>query len=446
MTVGGLPAKLSEHYVGPNGAKTLPATSPRCQHPILAHRLQQRTSDQSSGHHSRSRNQRRTCWHEVMNYRREAGSTRKAQEGYRKSKQMASPEATGAGTATLFITKLPKHRKTIGSREPPSGASNFLDVPFPSTTLASRAITFKWFLITPTLPREEVVTVREPYNRAQPPFHFFLLIGFCYFLPSFLSPFRVCPGLGTFGIVHERLGLSLRSPRSPILHRAAVGVIVPTSFSPSCHCRCSRVSTAHHVQPSHPTLLPLPRLFSSNIEARYHPGARSVQRLQWELIGSPANRRFDWTRPPALRARVALIYLSVIQNTWRAGVEYWPNANQTGSICLFNSVILCNYSREHCEDFICTFTHSFVRIPDRRARGLSVEPVKSVYCYQEMSKSNTRGFGSRRESTITVYPVPLDPGDSTALELRVVNSKWRLLLTCVRRASPGKWTLPSRVA
>ncbi|PKI59756.1 hypothetical protein CRG98_019859 [Punica granatum] len=37
----------------------------------------------------------------------------------------------------------------------------------------------------------------------------------------------------------------------------------------------------------------------------------------------------------------------------------------------------------------------------------------------------------------TVYPVPLDPGDSTALDLRVVNSKWRLLLTCVRRASSG---------
>ncbi|PKI58251.1 hypothetical protein CRG98_021333 [Punica granatum] len=45
-----------------------------------------------------------------------------------------------------------------------------------------------------------------------------------------------------------------------------------------------------------------------------------------------------------------------------------------------------------------------------------------------------------------VYPVPLDPSDSTALDLRVVNNKWRLLLTRVRRASPGRWTLPSRVA
>ncbi|OWM72659.1 hypothetical protein CDL15_Pgr027195 [Punica granatum] len=40
-----------------------------------------------------------------MNYRREAESTRKAQEGNRKSKQTTSPEATGAGTVILFITE-----------------------------------------------------------------------------------------------------------------------------------------------------------------------------------------------------------------------------------------------------------------------------------------------------------------------------------------------------
>ncbi|PKI55235.1 hypothetical protein CRG98_024373 [Punica granatum] len=45
-----------------------------------------------------------------------------------------------------------------------------------------------------------------------------------------------------------------------------------------------------------------------------------------------------------------------------------------------------------------------------------------------------------------VYPVPLDPGDSTALYLRVANNNWRLLLTRVRRASPGRWTLLSRIA
>ncbi|PKI38847.1 hypothetical protein CRG98_040761 [Punica granatum] len=47
-------------------------------------------------------------------------------------------------------------------------------------------------------------------------------------------------------------------------------------------------------------------------------------------------------------------------------------------------------------------------------------------------------------SKYTVYPVPLDPGDSTALDLRVVNSKWRLLPTRVRRASPGR--IPDRRA
>ncbi|PKI61786.1 hypothetical protein CRG98_017836 [Punica granatum] len=62
---------------------------------------------------------------------------------------------------------------------------NFNNVPFFSKTLPSHALTFKGALITLTLPREEVVTVRGPIHRAQPPFH--------------------------------------RSPRSPILHRAVVG-------------------------------------------------------------------------------------------------------------------------------------------------------------------------------------------------------------------------------
>ncbi|PKI70483.1 hypothetical protein CRG98_009117 [Punica granatum] len=138
--------------------------------------------------------------------------------------------------------------KRVGSREPPPSAPSSLDVPFPSTTLASRAIKFKGFLTTLSLPREEVVTVREPYDRAQPPFRSFLLVGFHYF-------YRVFP---------QRFW----SPRSPTLHRAMVGVIVPTSFPPSYRCRCSRVSIAHHVQPGHPTLSPLPRLFPAYIEAR----------------------------------------------------------------------------------------------------------------------------------------------------------------------------------
>ncbi|PKI63038.1 hypothetical protein CRG98_016562 [Punica granatum] len=143
-----------------------------------------------------------------------------------------------------FSIGSPQHHvpaaKTIGSRDRHRVHPDFYDVSFLPTTSASRAITFEGSLKTLTLPREEVVTVQELYNRAQPPFHSLPLIGFRYFLPSFLSPFRVCLGLGTFGTIHERLGSSLRSPRSSILHRVVVGVVVPTSFSPHCHCRCSR--------------------------------------------------------------------------------------------------------------------------------------------------------------------------------------------------------------
>ncbi|PKI71435.1 hypothetical protein CRG98_008172 [Punica granatum] len=59
---------------------------------------------------------------------------------------------------------------------------------------------------------------------------------------------------------------------------------------------------------------------------------------------------------------------------------------------------------------------------------------------RELDRSN--GYSGNQP----VYPVPLDPGDSTALDLRFVNSKWRLILTCVRRASLGRWILPSLVA
>ncbi|PKI72293.1 hypothetical protein CRG98_007316 [Punica granatum] len=118
-------------------------------------------------------------------------------------------------------------------------------------TLASRAITLKGSLITLTLPREEVVTVREPYHHAQPPFHLILLYRVHFLLPSFLSLFRACPGFGTFRTIHERLDPSLRSPRSPILHRAMVGASMTSSIFLSCHGRCSRVPvTARRDQPS----------------------------------------------------------------------------------------------------------------------------------------------------------------------------------------------------
>ncbi|PKI49287.1 hypothetical protein CRG98_030330 [Punica granatum] len=103
--------------------------------------------------------------------------------------------------------------RTIGSRDRYRGHIGPLRVPFRSTTLASRAITFKGFLTTLTLSREEVVTVRGPIHH--PP---------------------------------------LRSPTSPILHRAVVGASVPTPFSPSCRgCHLSGPST-RSFQPSLATL------------------------------------------------------------------------------------------------------------------------------------------------------------------------------------------------
>ncbi|PKI55768.1 hypothetical protein CRG98_023836, partial [Punica granatum] len=135
---------------------------------------------------------------------------------------------------TAFCGLRLQHRvpivRTIGFQEPSPGAPDFLNVPFPLATLASRVITFKGSLITPTLPCEEVVTVREPYNHAQPLFH--------SLLPSFLSSFRVCPGIGTFGTIHECLDLSLKRPRSLISLGVVVGASVPSSIFPGCHGRC----------------------------------------------------------------------------------------------------------------------------------------------------------------------------------------------------------------
>ncbi|PKI26422.1 hypothetical protein CRG98_048889, partial [Punica granatum] len=56
----------------------------------------------------------------------------------------------------------------------------------------------------------------------------------------------VRPGLGTLEAVNERLDLPLRSPRNPTLHRAVVGVVVPTPLSPNCRgCHLSGPVTRH---------------------------------------------------------------------------------------------------------------------------------------------------------------------------------------------------------
>ncbi|PKI41778.1 hypothetical protein CRG98_037830 [Punica granatum] len=112
-----------------------------------------------------------------------------------------------------------------------------LRVPFRPTTSASRAITFKGFLTTLSLPREEVVTVRGPINHAQPPFHHYSLTGFFVSIPNFFSLFWVCLGFGTFGSTHGHLDLPLRSPTNPVSHRAVAGTSVPTRFPRDCrHC------------------------------------------------------------------------------------------------------------------------------------------------------------------------------------------------------------------
>ncbi|PKI34314.1 hypothetical protein CRG98_045295 [Punica granatum] len=108
------------------------------------------------------------------------------------------------------------------------------NVPFLPTTSASRAITFKGFLTTLTLPREEVVTVREPTYRAQPPFRPFHFYRVSRLLPSFFLLFPIHLGLGTFGFVHGGQYLPLRNPTSPTSHRAVPRASVLTPFFPSC--------------------------------------------------------------------------------------------------------------------------------------------------------------------------------------------------------------------
>ncbi|OWM63179.1 hypothetical protein CDL15_Pgr022324 [Punica granatum] len=70
-----------------------------------------RIPDQSPGYYSSLGNQRRTCDHGVMNNRRRARSTRKAEGSGPKNIQAKNPENSEADTVALFITEPPKHRK-----------------------------------------------------------------------------------------------------------------------------------------------------------------------------------------------------------------------------------------------------------------------------------------------------------------------------------------------
>ncbi|PKI36103.1 hypothetical protein CRG98_043505 [Punica granatum] len=75
-----------------------------------------RIPGQSPDYYSSLDNRRLACGHGTMKYRRGAWSTKKTGENNKKGKQTTSPEAIGVGTAALFITESPKHRK--GSEGP----------------------------------------------------------------------------------------------------------------------------------------------------------------------------------------------------------------------------------------------------------------------------------------------------------------------------------------
>ncbi|PKI47576.1 hypothetical protein CRG98_032031 [Punica granatum] len=289
---------------------------------ISQHVQARRIPDQSPGYYSSPGNRRRTCGHRVMNDRRRAESIRKVEESSQKNLQAKNPENSGVGTMALFITESLKHRKLISLQnplklqpiptppsspcqgrnrpkpakitgkppgipifdlKPPTSHSNRresrvpwvtrvhagpLRVPFRPTTLPSRAIPFKGFLTTLSLPREEVVTVRGPISRAPPPFHHFSLTGFFVFILNFFSLFQACPGLGTFGSVHGHLDLPLRSPTNPISHRAVAGASVPTRFPETVAAEPLSGHSTRSSKPSLSTPLPLPRLLSSCIKAR----------------------------------------------------------------------------------------------------------------------------------------------------------------------------------
>ncbi|OWM63178.1 hypothetical protein CDL15_Pgr009403 [Punica granatum] len=62
-----------------------------------------RIPDQSPGYYSSPDDQRRTCGHRDMNYRRKAGCTKKAEESRQKNRQTRNPKNSGAGNVALFI-------------------------------------------------------------------------------------------------------------------------------------------------------------------------------------------------------------------------------------------------------------------------------------------------------------------------------------------------------
>ncbi|PKI47120.1 hypothetical protein CRG98_032489 [Punica granatum] len=192
---------------------------------------------------------------------------RDIQGALRKPRSQVPRPSRGSGlrpeaTSQRSPTRQKENRVTWVTRSQPCPN----DVPFRSTTLPSCAITFQGFLTTLTIPHEEVVAIRGPIHRAQPPFHSFFFTGFLVFIPNFLSLFRVRLGLCTFGSVHSHLDLPLRSPRSSTSHHAVTGASVPTHFPRAAttaplsgHSTCSSKPSLATLKAASPTLFLLQR-------------------------------------------------------------------------------------------------------------------------------------------------------------------------------------------
>ncbi|PKI73165.1 hypothetical protein CRG98_006452 [Punica granatum] len=127
-------------------------------------------------------------------------------------------------------------------------------MPIPPTTLPSRAITFKGFLTTLILSREEVVTIRGSIHRAQPPFHRFF--SYRESNEPNLVPCRArskradpilpeLPRLSSFrGSWNSRPCLPKGWPRVPLSLTDAPGALSPRSslfpilYRPECRVMC----------------------------------------------------------------------------------------------------------------------------------------------------------------------------------------------------------------
>ncbi|PKI78559.1 hypothetical protein CRG98_001066 [Punica granatum] len=81
-----------------------------------------------------------------------------------------------------------------------------------------------------------------------------LFNGFFIFLPGFISLFRVCLGLGTFGPAHDHLDLPLRSPTNPVSHRAVARASVSTFFPETA---AAAPLSSHSTRNSKPSLATL---------------------------------------------------------------------------------------------------------------------------------------------------------------------------------------------